>query len=95
VGTAGSHAAAGDRRPRGGTGAPTVARRRSATASGHARTRCSLSRCTDGTPVARLVAVADERSFAATRGMFPPSELHIADDFDELPDDIATAYGMR
>jgi prevent-host-death family protein len=48
-----------------------------------------------GTPVARLVAVTDERSFAATRGMFPPSELHIADDFDELPDDIATAFGMR
>jgi prevent-host-death family protein len=48
-----------------------------------------------GKPVARLVAVADDRSFAATRGMFPADELHIAKDFDELPDEIATAFGMQ
>jgi prevent-host-death family protein len=48
-----------------------------------------------GTPVARLVAVRDEPSFADTIGMFPASELQIADDFDELPDDIATAFGVR
>ncbi|ADB51786.1 type II toxin-antitoxin system Phd/YefM family antitoxin [Conexibacter woesei] len=48
-----------------------------------------------GTPVARLVAVNDASAFAATRGMFPASELSIADDFDELPDDVAAAFGVR
>jgi prevent-host-death family protein len=48
-----------------------------------------------GTPVARLVAVTDSRSFADTRGMYPADELRIADDFDELPGDIADAFGAR
>lgn len=48
-----------------------------------------------GTPVARLVAVRSERSFADARDRYPASELHIAEDFDELPDDITDAFGMR
>jgi prevent-host-death family protein len=48
-----------------------------------------------GKPVARLVAIADDRSFVATRGMFPADELHITKDFDELPDEIAAAFGMK
>lgn len=48
-----------------------------------------------GTPVARLVAVSSERSFADVRDRYPAGELHIAEDFDELPDDLAHALGMR
>lgn len=48
-----------------------------------------------GTPVARLVAVRSERSFADARDRYPAGELHIAADFDDLPDDIAHAFGMR
>ena len=48
-----------------------------------------------GTPVARLVAIGETRSFSDTRGLFPASELQIAEDFDELPDDIAEAFGAR
>jgi prevent-host-death family protein len=46
-----------------------------------------------GTPVARLVAVRAERSFADARDRYPASDLHIAEDFDELPDDVAHAFG--
>jgi prevent-host-death family protein len=48
-----------------------------------------------GTPVARLVAVNASRSFADTRGMYPADELRLAEDFDELPEDIADAFGVR
>jgi prevent-host-death family protein len=48
-----------------------------------------------GTPVARLVAVRSERSFADVRDRYPAHELEIAEDFDELPDDLAEAFGMR
>lgn len=48
-----------------------------------------------GVPVARLVAAAPPAPFAQTRGMYPRDELWMADDFDELPDDIADAFGMR
>lgn len=48
----------------------------------------------NGTPVARLVAVAPTRTFASLRGIWR-GQVHIADDFDELPDDIAEAFGMR
>jgi prevent-host-death family protein len=48
-----------------------------------------------GTPVARLVAVRSRRSFADARDRYPASELHIAEDFDELPDDIARPFGLR
>ena len=48
-----------------------------------------------GTPVARLVAVPIQRSFAAARDRYASDELHIAEDFDDLPDDIADAFGAR
>jgi prevent-host-death family protein len=48
-----------------------------------------------GTPVARLVAVRSRSSFADARDRYPAGELHIAEDFEELPDDIADAFGMR
>jgi prevent-host-death family protein len=47
-----------------------------------------------GTPVARLVPVAPASSFASLRGKYR-GQIVIADDFDELPDDIADAFGMR
>jgi prevent-host-death family protein len=48
-----------------------------------------------GTPVARLVAVPAESSFTAARDRYSADELHIAEDFDTLPDDIADAFGAR
>ncbi len=45
-----------------------------------------------GKPVAKLVRyhlVAEQRRPGALRG-----KIKIADDFDELPDDIARAFGM-
>ena len=48
----------------------------------------------NGEPVARLVPVPRPNSFAALRGSWR-GQVHIADDFDELPDDIAEAFGAR
>lgn len=48
-----------------------------------------------GIPVARLSPVAEPRSFATARDRYPAADLRIADDFDELPDDIADALGAR
>ena len=47
-----------------------------------------------GEPVARLVPVASRTSLAAVRGSLRGS-IRIADDFDELPTDIAQALGAR
>jgi prevent-host-death family protein len=47
-----------------------------------------------GTPVARLVAVEQDASFAGVRDRYPRGELRVASDFDDLPDDIAAAFGM-
>jgi prevent-host-death family protein len=48
-----------------------------------------------GKPVARLVAIADEpRSLASVRGVWR-GRVRMADDFEELPDDIAAALGAR
>jgi prevent-host-death family protein len=47
----------------------------------------------NGTPVARLVPVA-QASLAAVRGAWS-GEVELAPDFDELPDDIADAFGVR
>jgi prevent-host-death family protein len=47
----------------------------------------------NGKPVARLVPVAGTGSFAAVRGAWR-GRVRIAEDFDELPDDIADALGM-
>jgi prevent-host-death family protein len=48
----------------------------------------------NGTPVARLVPVARTNSLASVRGALR-GRIHIAEDFDELPDDIADAFGAR
>jgi prevent-host-death family protein len=48
----------------------------------------------NGKPVARLVPVADTTSLAAVRGVWR-GRVHVADDFDDLPDDIAEAFGAR
>jgi prevent-host-death family protein len=47
-----------------------------------------------GKPVARLVPVASTSSLEAVRGAWR-GRVRIADDFDELPDDIAEAFGAR
>jgi prevent-host-death family protein len=47
-----------------------------------------------GQPVARLIAIEKpKRTRASFCGSMP--DLWMADDFDELPDDIAEAFGMR
>ncbi len=48
----------------------------------------------NGEPVARLVPVAAANSFASLRGRWR-GQVQIADDFDELPDDVAAAFGAR
>ena len=48
----------------------------------------------NGTPVARLVPVARTSSFSSARGAWK-GKVRIADDFDDLPDDIADALGAR
>ena len=48
----------------------------------------------NGTPVARLVPVAAASSLAAVLGALR-GRVHLADDFDELPGDIAEAFGAR
>jgi prevent-host-death family protein len=49
----------------------------------------------NGKPVARLVPIVEEpRSLATIRGSWR-GRIRISDDFDELPDDIAEAFGAR
>jgi prevent-host-death family protein len=48
----------------------------------------------NGKPAVRLVPVAAQNKFASIRGIWK-GRVHIADDFDELPDDMAEAFGMR
>jgi prevent-host-death family protein len=49
----------------------------------------------NGKPVARLVPVVEEpRSLLSVRGAWR-GRVHLADDFDELPEDIAEAFGAR
>jgi prevent-host-death family protein len=46
----------------------------------------------NGKPVARLIAIGeDSRSLAAVQGAWR-GRVRMADDFDELPDDIAAAF---
>lgn len=47
-----------------------------------------------GKPVARLVPVTATNSLAAVHGALR-GRVILADDFDELPDDIADAFGAR
>ena len=46
----------------------------------------------NGTPVARLVPVVQTNSLAAVHGALR-GRVEFADDFDDLPDDIADAFG--
>ena len=48
----------------------------------------------NGTPVARLVPVARTNALASVYGALR-GRIQIADDFDDLPDDIAEAFGAR
>jgi prevent-host-death family protein len=49
----------------------------------------------NGKAVVRLVPVVEEpRSLASVRGAWR-GRVHTADDFDELPEDIAAAFGAR
>jgi prevent-host-death family protein len=47
-----------------------------------------------GEPAARLVPERRRDSFAALAGVWR-GRVRIADDFDELPDDLAESLGMR
>jgi prevent-host-death family protein len=49
----------------------------------------------NGKPVARLVPVVEEpRSLASVRGAWR-GRVHMTEDFEELPADIAAAFGAR
>lgn len=48
----------------------------------------------NGKPVVRLVPVRSASSLASVRGAWRRA-VRIADDFDELPDDLAEAFGAR
>ncbi len=48
----------------------------------------------NGKPVVRLVPVAGPSSLASVRGAWR-GRVHIGEDFDELPEDIADAFGAR
>ncbi len=48
----------------------------------------------NGEPVARLVPVIAQSSFAEALGALS-GQIWIADDFDELADDIADAFGVE
>jgi prevent-host-death family protein len=48
----------------------------------------------NGKPVARLVPVVGTASLASVRGAWR-GRVQIADDFDELPDDLAEAFRAR
>ena len=48
----------------------------------------------NGAPVARIVPVARTSSLASVHGALR-GRIHIVEDFDELPDDIADAFGAR
>jgi prevent-host-death family protein len=48
----------------------------------------------NGRPVARLVPVAGGNALAAVHGALR-GRVEFADDFDELPDDIAEAFGAH
>jgi prevent-host-death family protein len=46
-----------------------------------------------GTDVARIVAVPSPRPFEDSFGIWK-GQVHMSDDFDELPRDIADAFGI-
>jgi prevent-host-death family protein len=48
----------------------------------------------NGKPVVRLVPVASASSLESVRGAWR-GRVRLAEDFDELPDDIAEAFGAK
>jgi prevent-host-death family protein len=48
----------------------------------------------NGKPVARLVPVSSANALASVHGALR-GRIVLADDFDDLPDDIADAFGAR
>jgi prevent-host-death family protein len=48
----------------------------------------------NGKPVARLIPVAENTSIESIRGAWR-GRVRIADDFDDLPDDVADAFGAH
>jgi prevent-host-death family protein len=48
----------------------------------------------NGTPVARLVALPRTATLRSVRGAWR-GRVRLEDDFDELPDDIAEAFGAH
>ena len=48
----------------------------------------------NGKPVARLVALPKTAPLSAVRGVWR-GRVNLADDFNELPDEIAEAFGGR
>lgn len=48
----------------------------------------------NGEPVARLVPIERTSPRASVLGVWQ-GQVRMSDDFDELPDDIAEAFGMR
>jgi prevent-host-death family protein len=48
----------------------------------------------NGTPVVRLVPIAAKSARASVYGALR-GRIELADDFDELPDDIADAFGAH
>jgi prevent-host-death family protein len=48
----------------------------------------------NGKPVARLVPVAGTNALASVQGALR-GRIHLREDFDDLPDDIAEAFGAR
>jgi len=48
----------------------------------------------NGKPVARLVPIVGTNSLAGVHGALR-GRIHISEDFDDLPDDVADAFGAR
>lgn len=48
----------------------------------------------NGKPVARLIPVRGTAALASVRGTWR-GRVQISEDFDELPDDVADAFGAR
>ncbi len=48
----------------------------------------------NGKPTVKLSPVASLRSLASVRGVWR-GQVQIAEDFDDLPDDIAEAFGAK
>jgi prevent-host-death family protein len=49
----------------------------------------------NGTPAVRLTPVPKPNRLATVRGAFKESRSAIDEHFDELPDDIAEAFGVK